>query len=208
MSHANFHKARSLALALAALSSFTSLSAQAGWLDGASKALDTVSATQATAQQAITQAKTVEAASIDPTASLVDLAQQQAGLNPQQAQGGLGVLFGLAQSRVAPAQFDQMAALVPEMPQLLGAAKDLPATPPATNNSLTGSLLGAAGALNPKLGAATQAYNNLSGLGLDAGTINTLINLVVGFFQAQPEGAGVQAATAFQQATAGVTAVR
>src|SRR6516225_3924666 len=66
-------------------------------------------------------------------------------VTPQQATGGAGALFGLAKSKLSPADFGKIAAVVPGMDSFLKAA---PSTGGGSGlSSLTGSLPGNVGGL-------------------------------------------------------------
>lgn len=82
---------------------------------------------------------------------LVGQLSKELSITPAQATGGAGALFGVAKSRLSPADFSKVAAAVPGMGNFLKAA-------PAPDNtsglsSLTGSLPGGLGGLASTAGS-------------------------------------------------------
>ena len=57
--------------------------------------------------------------------SLVDTLSQRFNITPEQARGGAGALFALAQSRLSPQEFSQVAAVMPEMNGMLQGTPDM-----------------------------------------------------------------------------------
>ena len=82
--------------------------------------------------------------------ALVNALSKEIGSTPEQAAGAAGALFGLAKSRLSPADFSQVAGAVPGMASLLGAA-------PAVDASALSQVTKAAGGL----AAATSAFSKL-----------------------------------------------
>jgi Protein of unknown function VcgC/VcgE (DUF2780) len=74
--------------------------------------------------QDVQKAAATEAASAAAKASpeLVGALSKEIGATPEQAAGAAGALFGVAKSRLEPAQFSQVANAVPGMDMLLKAA--------------------------------------------------------------------------------------
>lgn len=83
----------------------------------------------------------IPAHSLDPASpELVGQLTQGLSVTPQQATGGAGALFGLAKSKLSPADFGKIAAVVPGMDSFLKAA---PSTGGGSGlSSLTDSLPG------------------------------------------------------------------
>ena len=108
---------------------------------------------------------------VEQTASpaLVGDLVKELAITPNQAQAGAGTLFGLAKSRLNPADFAKVAGAVPGMDGLLAAA------PGAAGKSGLEALAGQAGGM-------VAAASTLSKLGLKPDTIAkfapTLIKLV------------------------------
>jgi uncharacterized protein VcgC/VcgE DUF2780 len=83
------------------------------------------------------------------------------GITPTQAEGAAATLFGVAKTKLSPADFGKVAATVPNMDGLLKAA------PKASSDSLAGKATAALGGV----GNAAAAANTLSKLGLKPETI-------------------------------------
>lgn len=93
-----------------------------------------------------------EAAKASP--ALVGALSKEIGASPEQAAGAAGTLFGLAKSKLSPADFSQVSKAVPGMDLLLKAAPTAGSGPTAGLAQLggvAGSLSGAASAFT-KLG--------------------------------------------------------
>ncbi|WP_034414610.1 DUF2780 domain-containing protein [Candidatus Entotheonella palauensis] len=102
------------------------------------------------------------------------------GIQEDQAKGGAGLLFQLAKDKLSSGEFDQIAAHVPEMGDLLSAA------PAAESGGLGGALGGIASALGGSaggLGSLASLAGGFSQLGLDAGMIGQLAPIVISFIQ-------------------------
>jgi hypothetical protein len=97
---------------------------------------------------------------VEQTASpeLVGELVKELAITPSQAQAGAGTLFGLAKSRLSPADFTKVAGAVPGMDGLLAAA------PAATGKSGLDALAGQAGGM-------VAAASTLSKLGLKPDTV-------------------------------------
>jgi hypothetical protein len=95
---------------------------------------------------------------------------KELAITPSQAQAGAGALFGVAKSKLTPADFAKVAGTVPGMDGLLAAA-----APAAGGKSALDALAGQAGGM-------VGALNTLSKLGLKPDAIAkfapTLIKLV------------------------------
>ena len=86
------------------------------------------------------------AAAAKASPELVGALSKEIGASPEQAAGAAGALFGVAKSRLKPAEFSQVSNAVPGMDSLLGAA---PAAAVGTSGALSqlgGSASGLAGA--------------------------------------------------------------
>ena len=86
---------------------------------------------------------------------LVGALSKEIGASPEQAAGAAGALFGVAKSRLKPAEFSQIANAVPGMDSLLGAA---PKSDAVTGTS--GALAGLAGS-GGGLASAASAFSQL-----------------------------------------------
>ncbi|HEU4388024.1 MAG TPA: DUF2780 domain-containing protein, partial [Blastocatellia bacterium] len=58
----------------------------------------------------------------NPSSELVGQLTKELSITPEQATGGAGALFGLAKTRLKPAEFGQISKVVPGMSGLLKAA--------------------------------------------------------------------------------------
>jgi hypothetical protein len=101
---------------------------------------------------------------VEQTASpeLVGQLVKDLAITPKQAQAGAGTLFGVAKSRLSPADFAKVAGAVPGMDGLLGAIPGV-----GGSGSPLDALAGKAGGVGGMLAAA----NTLSKLGLKPDTI-------------------------------------
>ena len=77
---------------------------------------------QALPDEANAQAASAAADAAKASPELVNALSKEIGGTPEQAAGAAGALFGVAKSRLKPEEFSQIAAAVPGMNALLGAA--------------------------------------------------------------------------------------
>ena len=112
--------------------------------------------------------------------SLTVLVTEQLGVTEQQAQGGLGTLFSVAQSTLDGADFHQLSEHVPEMASLLTAA-------PEVSEKAQGisSLVAEAGKYGDTLKSGYEAYAQFKTLGLDAAQIPQYIEVTNQFLKKQ-----------------------
>ena len=118
-----------------------------------------------------------------PSPELIGMLTKNLNVTPKQATGGAGALFNVAKSRLKPAEFSQVAAVVPGMDGLLKAA-------PSTGgggglSSLGGALPGGAGGL----AAAAGAFQKL---GLSPDMVSKFVPILTQFVGAKG-GSGVAA---------------
>lgn len=112
--------------------------------------------------------------------SLTGLVTAQLGVTEQQAQGGLGTLFSVAQSTLDGADFQQLSEHVPEMASLLGA------TPEVSERAKgISSLVAEAGKYGDALKSSNEAYAQFKTLGLDAAQIPQYIEVTNQFLKKQ-----------------------
>jgi len=123
--------------------------------------------------------------------SLTGMVTEQLGVTQQQAQGGLGTLFGLAQTTLGSSEFQELSQYVPEMESLLHSA-------PEISESAQGisSLLGQAGKYGDALKSGSQAYAQFKSLGLDPAQIPQYIEVTNEFLKKQ---GGTDVATLFSK---------
>ena len=114
------------------------------------------------------QAGDAAAAAAKASPDLVGALSKELGASPEQAAGAAGSLFGLAQSRLKPEEFSQVAKAVPGMDMLLKAA-------PAA-----GGAGGASGALSQVAGLASAA-SAFSKLGLKPELVAKAIPILTSF---------------------------
>jgi len=117
---------------------------------------------------------TSKATSASP--ELVDQLTQQLSITPTQATGGAGALFGLAKSRLSPADFSKVASSVPGMDGLLKAA-------PATDN--TSGLSGLTGSLPGGLGGLASTADAFQKLGLSPDMVGKFVPIMTNFVQSK-----------------------
>jgi hypothetical protein len=123
-----------------------------------------------------------QAGAIPP--SLVDLLVGQFGISSQQAIGGAGAIFSLAQQRMSPANFAKVSNAVPGMDHYL-------ASVPRQNGTPSGGLLGAAAAVlmggqgNTSSGGLADVGNAFQGLGLNSGMVSQFIPVLLQYIQSQ-----------------------
>lgn len=126
----------------------------------------TIPAVKAERQQPATGA----AAAAQASPELVGLLSKEIGATPGQAAGAAGTLFGVAKSRLSPADFSQVSNAVPGMDALLKAA-------PAAGNSTAGALSQVAGSAG---GLATAAAS-FSKLGLKPDMVAKAVPVLTSF---------------------------
>ncbi|MBP6365944.1 MAG: DUF2780 domain-containing protein [Nitrosomonas sp.] len=87
---------------------------------------------------------------------LVDILVRQLGVSPQQAMGGAGAIFQVAQGNMNPQAFNSLSQSVPGMSTMLGAAPAMPAA-----GGLT-SLMGNSGSSLGSVAALTGSFQQLN----------------------------------------------
>jgi hypothetical protein len=102
---------------------------------------------------------------------LVTALSKELGATPEQSAGAAGALFGLAKSRLKPAEFSQIAAAVPGMDSLLKAA-------PAAGAVGTSGALSSLGASAGGLAAAASAFKSL---GLSPDLVSKAVPVLTSF---------------------------
>lgn len=119
--------------------------------------------------------QTIPAHAVQPASpELVGELTKGLSITPQQATGGAGTLFGLAKSRLNPADFSKIAGVVPGMGSFLKAA---PSTSGGSGlSSLAGSLPGSMGGL----ASAATAFQKL---GLSPGMVEKFVPILTNFLQ-------------------------
>lgn len=119
--------------------------------------------------------------------SLINILVGQLGISPQQALGGVGSIFSVAQQRMNPGDFSQLSGSVPGMDRYLSSAPQLPA------NGANAGLLGAAGSLlggqNNALGSLAALAGSFQSLGMNPSMVSQFLPVVLQYVQNQG-GAG------------------
>ena len=114
--------------------------------------------------------------------SLTGLLTAQLGVTEQQAQGGLGTLFSVAQSTLDGADFQQLSQHVPEMASLLGATPEVSERAKGISPSF---MIAVAGKYGDALQSSNEAYAQFKTLGLDAAQIPQYIEVTNQFLKNQ-----------------------
>ena len=107
---------------------------------------------------------------------LVSQLTQQRSITPAQATGGAGALFGLAKSRLSPADFSTVAAAVPGMGSFLKAA-------PATGS--TSGLSGLTSSLPGGLGGLASTAEAFHKLGLSPDMAGKFVPILTNFVESK-----------------------
>ncbi len=111
--------------------------------------------------------------------SLVGILVQQLGITQQQATGGAGSIFSMAQQSMSPSSFGQVSQAVPGMSQLLSAAPAL-----GGSGSLIGSAASALGG-GSSLGNMAALASSFQSLGMDSGMMSQFIPVILQYVQGQ-----------------------
>jgi hypothetical protein len=120
---------------------------------------------------------------------LVGALVSQLGVTPEQATGGAGLLLSEAREAMAPGDWSQVAAAIPDIASLLAAAPTAESAAPASG---FGGMLGqAASRLGSESGMAALAPG-FQALGLDPTMVSRFVPVIVGFVQSE---AGQQTAS-------------
>jgi hypothetical protein len=115
---------------------------------------------------------------------LIDILVGQLGISPQQALGGVGSIFSVAQQRMNPGDFSQLSNAVPGMDRYLSSV------PQQVAGSGSQSLLGAAGGLmGGQLGSLANLAGSFQSLGMNPSMVSQFVPVVLQYVQNQ-SGAG------------------
>jgi hypothetical protein len=126
------------------------------------------------------------------TSSLTGLLTSGLDVSPEQASGGLGSLFSVAQSSLSAQDFSSLSSYVPDMSSLLKAA-------PAVSENSSSSLLGSFGGMGDTLNASSKVASQFTSLGLSAEHIPQYISIINDYLQSQ---GGQQAVNLFSKGIA------
>jgi hypothetical protein len=102
---------------------------------------------------------------------LTDLLKTNLGVTDAQAQGGAGLLFKLAKSKLSGSDFSKVSSAVPGIDSLIGAA-------PASGGGFLSKLFGGGGGLAGLAGG-------FSKLGMNSGMIGKFIPIILSFVQSK-----------------------
>ncbi len=139
-------------------------------------------ASDSAATSAISSAS--NAVSQSSQSELTGMLTNQLGINQQQALGGAGSIFALAQKRMKPGDFMQLSSNVPDMDQYLSAVPDTK----KSSNSLFSSAAELMGE-GSSLGSLANLAGSFQSLGMDSSMINQFVPVVLKYVQGQG-GAG------------------
>jgi hypothetical protein len=117
---------------------------------------------------------------------LIQLLTQNLGVDEGQAQGGAGLIFKLAQEKLASGEFSQLANVVPGVQDLIGQA-------PETETGMAGALGDLVGAMsgNSQLADLASLAGGFGKLGLSPNMVSEFIPIIMSFVQNQG-GDGIQ----------------
>ena len=111
---------------------------------------------------------------------LMQMLTSQLSVSEEQASGGAGLLFKLAQDKLSSGEFSQIAGAIPEINELISSAPE------------SGGLAGAIGGLASSFGGGAGQLGDLaslaggfSKLNLDADMVGKFIPIVLSFVQSQ-----------------------
>ena len=163
--------------------------AQAGWLDSASDLLNSASNAVDTASEVVETANTSEAqvaqaSNTDMVSTAIELwpaITQKLGVTDQQASGGLGSLFQLAQNTLGEGDFSTLSDAVPSMQDLLGAAPEVAGE--ASDGGLVGNLMDTASQYSDTVKTANTVMKQFEALGLDPAMIPQYVQVINNFLQ-------------------------
>lgn len=116
------------------------------------------------------------------TPGLVDILVRQLGITNEQALGGAGSIFSVAQQHLSVSDFTKLSGAVPGMDQYLAAAPKA-----AASTSGSAGLLGAAGTAlgGSSLGSMAALAGSFQSLGLSPGMVGQFVPVVLDYVQGQ-----------------------
>ncbi len=114
---------------------------------------------------------------------LLQLLTSQLGVSEEQASGGAGLLFKLAQEKLSTGEFDQISNAVPGVDQLISSA-------PSSGGlaGMLGGLVSSFGGGAGQLGTLASLAGSFGKLNLDADMVGKFIPVVLSFVQSQGGG--------------------
>ena len=138
----------------------------------------------ATANSIVNNPLAAASSSAVPESGLVNTLVNQLGVNQQQAMGGVGSIFSLAQQRMNPTDFMQLRGNVPGIDQYLSAVPE-----PSSSSLLIGSAASMLGGQAGGLGNLAALAGSFQTLGMSSNMITQFVPLVLQYVQGQ-SGAG------------------
>jgi hypothetical protein len=138
----------------------------------------------ATANSIVNNPLATASSSAVPESGLVNTLVNQLGVNQQQAMGGVGSIFSLAQQRMNPTDFMQLRGNVPGIDQYLSAVPE-----PSSSSLLIGSAANMLGGQAGGLGNLAALAGSFQTLGMNSNMITQFVPLVLQYVQGQ-SGAG------------------
>jgi hypothetical protein len=99
------------------------------------------------------------------------------GVTPQQAEGGAGALFKMAQDKLGAGDFSKLTSAIPQIQELIKAA------PSSGGGGLLGSIAQSLG--GSQLGGLASMAGMLTSLKLDPATIGKFVPVIIQFVQQQ-----------------------
>lgn len=111
---------------------------------------------------------------------LIGVLVNQLGINSQQAMGGAGSIFSLAQQHMNPADFMQLRGTMPGIDQYLSAVPQ-----PTSTGLLLGSAANLLGGQSSELGRLAALAGSFQSLGMNANMISQFVPVVLQYIQAQ-----------------------
>ncbi|CAD6880868.1 hypothetical protein [Methylomonas albis] len=111
---------------------------------------------------------------------LINILVGQLGISPQQALGGVGSIFSVAQQRMNPGDFSQLSSSVPGMDRYLSSV------PQQASAAGSQSLLGAAGGLmGGQFGSLANLAGSFQSLGMNPSIVSQFVPVVLQYVQNQ-----------------------
>ena len=138
----------------------------------------------ATANSIVNNPLAAASSSAVPESGLVNTLVNQLGVNQQQAMGGVGSIFSLAQQRMNPTDFMQLRGNVPGIDQYLSAVPE-----PSSSSLLIGSAASMLGGQTGGLGNLAALAGSFQTLGMNSNMIAQFVPVVLQYVQGQ-SGAG------------------
>lgn len=111
---------------------------------------------------------------------LINMITQQLGVSENQAKGGAGALFGLAQKTLGTADFGKVSEAIPGVQELINAAPRA-----GLLGNVLGNLTSSKGSSGSGLGSLAKLAGQFSKLDLGADTIGKFVPIILSFAQSK-----------------------